>query len=119
MHNNFVYVFQRRLSGTEKDANGFFGLRNTEYNKLTNKIMQETPVTNALEGLNERWKMLMFMHEDTMDMVKSRKERGLMIKRCRHRRELFATSIVYGLLALAFFILFMIITYIFCLILGN
>ncbi|XP_033733802.1 uncharacterized protein LOC117322944 [Pecten maximus] len=89
---------RRRLSTETGDGVNdvtSYGKQTKEYSRLRKEIMASPGVKNALESLHERWKMLMFMYEDCLDMIQERKDRHKQTQRCRERREIFATSIIY------------------------
>lgn len=89
---------RRRLSTETGDgANDVtsFGKQTKEYTKLRKEILASPAVTNALDSLRERWKMLLFMYEDCLDMIQERKDKNKQRRKCRERREIFATCIIY------------------------
>lgn len=92
---------RRRLSTESGDSDAIaYGNKTREYIRLRKEITSGPTVTNALEGLRERWKMLMFMYEDCLDMIQERKDRESQIRKCRARRELFASCIIYTCIAM-------------------
>jgi len=98
---------QRRLSTTEADKQDTFGRKTEDYEKICKTIMEDPVVTNSLEALKERWKMIMFMYDDTVDLINSRKNNIILRKKLENRRELFAASIIYTSTALPFFVIFL------------
>ncbi|OWF50387.1 uncharacterized protein LOC110450488 [Mizuhopecten yessoensis] len=88
---------RRRMSTETGDGANevIYGNQTKEYSRLRKEIVSSPAVTKALEGLRERWKMLMFMHEDCLDMIQDRKDRHKQRRKCRERREIFASCIIY------------------------
>ncbi|XP_059163766.1 uncharacterized protein LOC131946813 [Physella acuta] len=60
--------FKRKLTKEEKSKRKF-GADKQEYEKITQRIMSERFFTSAIEGLQERLKMLGLMHTDCLDML--------------------------------------------------
>ncbi|KAH3847985.1 uncharacterized protein LOC127873787 [Dreissena polymorpha] len=61
-----------------------YGHDEDTYEAIRQRVFQERAVTNAIEALQERWNMLMFMYEDCMalnDEWKQRKLTKLSVKR--------------------------------------
>ncbi|KAK3587785.1 hypothetical protein CHS0354_042749 [Potamilus streckersoni] len=86
-------VIRRRLSRDgsrkgERPEERNYGNNVDEYKKIEERVLSEKAVVNAIEALQERWRMLIYMYEDCMDLVKEKKERELYNKKIRRQEEI-------------------------------
>ncbi|XP_012937177.1 uncharacterized protein LOC106011587 [Aplysia californica] len=61
--------FKRKVRKEETPQRMSFGQDKDVYRKIVDRVMNERLVSGTLEGLQERWKMISYMHADCMDMV--------------------------------------------------
>jgi hypothetical protein len=61
---------------------------------MAERLMQERAAANAVELLQERWRMIMFMYDDCMDMVKQWEDHRLQRKERRRKRRLVLLSVL-------------------------
>ncbi|XP_053376527.1 uncharacterized protein LOC128547556 [Mercenaria mercenaria] len=60
----------KRLSKPEPE----FGHDTKTYEKIQERVLQERAVTNAIDALQERWRMIMFMYDDCVELNEQRRE---------------------------------------------
>ncbi|XP_046364307.1 uncharacterized protein LOC124140667 [Haliotis rufescens] len=64
-------------TGKEEAIPLTYGRNREEYDKIVERVMSDKAVQAAVESLQERWKMIMIMHEDCMQMVEDWDDRQL------------------------------------------
>ncbi|XP_076442357.1 uncharacterized protein LOC143281194 [Babylonia areolata] len=82
-------------AGNKKTAAGErrkYGHDTEEYRKLEQRVLSERVTVNALEVLQERWRMISFMYEDCLDMVRQWDEQRLMRQQKKRKRRLLFLS---------------------------
>ena len=67
-------TFQRRSSKRSSRSEPDFGNDIKTYEKIRERVLQERAVTNAIDALQERWRMIMFMYDDCVELNKKRAE---------------------------------------------
>lgn len=88
---------KRRISRDEghgKAPDRKYGHDTEEYKKLEERIMSDRAATNAVELLQERWRMITFMYEDCLEMVKQLDEHLLMKQQKKRKRRLLFLSLL-------------------------
>lgn len=70
-------LFQRRPSKRQERGEPAFGHDNEAYGAIRERVLRERAVTNAIDALQERWRMLQYMYDDCVELNKGRKERKL------------------------------------------
>ncbi|KAL3872689.1 hypothetical protein ACJMK2_035899 [Sinanodonta woodiana] len=65
-----------------------YGNNLEDYKKIEERVLSEKAVVNAIEALQERWRMLIYMYDDCMDLVKEKKERDMYNKKIRRQEEI-------------------------------
>ncbi|XP_041354513.1 uncharacterized protein LOC121372286 [Gigantopelta aegis] len=78
---------RRRISRDDGKPKNY-GQNKEEYEKIVERVLCQKSVANALDALRERWKMLMFMYEDCMEMVKSVEDKRQKMKTKEKRIEI-------------------------------
>ncbi|XP_060571789.1 uncharacterized protein LOC132729970 [Ruditapes philippinarum] len=68
---------RKRTSKRSNRQEPGYGHDTETYEKIRERVLQERAVTNAIDALQERWRMLTFMYEDCVKMNQTRKERKL------------------------------------------
>lgn len=63
----------KRLSRPEPE----YGHDTETYEKIRERVLQERAVTNAIDALQERWRMIMYMYDDLVDLNEERRSRKL------------------------------------------
>ena len=66
------FFFQRRPSRKERPEEKNYGNDTATYEAIRVRVLQEKAVVNAIEALQERWRMIMFMYNDCQDLNKDR-----------------------------------------------
>ncbi|XP_053376559.1 uncharacterized protein LOC128547576 [Mercenaria mercenaria] len=87
-----------------------FGHDTVTYEKIQERVLQERAVTNAIDALQERWRMLMFMYDDCVALNEKRKERKLRKLCVRRQFELLTIVIVFLLICLPIILVLVLIT---------
>ncbi|XP_071079888.1 uncharacterized protein [Haliotis cracherodii] len=64
-------------TGKEEAIPLTYGRNREEYDKIVERVMSDKAVQAAVESLQERWKMIMIMYEDCMQMVEDWDDRQL------------------------------------------
>ncbi|XP_071160593.1 uncharacterized protein [Mytilus edulis] len=91
---------RRRVSKDDMSENKPYGNKAEEYDKICEKVMADTGVQKTLEALQEKWRMIMYMHDDCMDLRTQKTEQGVIGRRARIKRELIALVITYVIITL-------------------
>lgn len=73
----FFFLSQRRPSKRQERAESKFGHDTETYEAIRERVLKERAVTNAIEALQERWRMLQYMFDDCVELNEGRKERKL------------------------------------------
>ncbi|KAL4238657.1 hypothetical protein ACF0H5_003364 [Mactra antiquata] len=68
---------RRRSSKRVNRPEPEFGHDTETYEKIRERVLQERAVTNAIEALQERYRMLTFMYDDCIELNEDRKSRRL------------------------------------------
>lgn len=77
-----------------------YGNLTGSYARIKNTMLLDRGVQNNLESLQERWRMIMFMYDDCVEMVKTRQQNRLCRRQLKQKCELIALAIVYSTLAI-------------------
>ncbi|KAK7103899.1 uncharacterized protein [Littorina saxatilis] len=87
---------KRRISRDDLHAakDRKYGNDKEDYIKLYERVMADRAASSAVEVLQERWRMIMFMYEDCMELVKQWDEERLMKQQKRRKRRLLFLSFV-------------------------
>lgn len=80
-----------------------YGNLTGSYARIKNTMLLDRGVQNNLESLQERWRMIMFMYDDCVEMVKTRQQNRLYRRQLKQKCELIALAIVYSTLAIPVF----------------
>lgn len=80
-----------------------YGNLTGSYARIKNTMLLDRGVQNNLESLQERWRMIMFMYDDCVEMVKTRQQNRLCRRQLKQKCELIALAIVYSTLAIPVF----------------
>ncbi|XP_062602317.1 uncharacterized protein LOC134264032 [Saccostrea cucullata] len=91
---------RRRVSLKEDRRQEKYGTLTGEYARIKNTMLLDRGVQNTLESLQERWRMIMFMYDDCVEMIQSRRQKPLCRRQLIQRRELIACVIIYSALFL-------------------
>jgi hypothetical protein len=86
-----------------------YGNKTEVYEGIVSKVMSERAVQTTVDGLRERWRMIMFMYEDCQDVIKKRKERELYRRKIKHQEEVLtlvalASAVLVPVLVTMFFV---------------
>ncbi|XP_060571786.1 uncharacterized protein LOC132729966 [Ruditapes philippinarum] len=79
------------------------------YEKIRERVLQERAVTNAIDALQERWRMIMFMYEDCVDLNKQRAECKLKKLCIKRQFELIMIILSFILVSLQISVIFILI----------
>ncbi|KAK6183000.1 hypothetical protein SNE40_010558 [Patella caerulea] len=82
-------VNRRKISRDETITEVRYGRFPDEYDKIYERVTSEKHFRNALEVLEERWRMIMFMYEDCQELVKEWEGRQLKRKQDRAKQRLY------------------------------
>ncbi|KAL8586289.1 hypothetical protein ACOMHN_058669 [Nucella lapillus] len=89
---------KRRVSRDESHGKAIadrkYGHDSEEYQKLEERVMAVRATANAVELLQERWRMITFMYEDCLEMVKQLDEHRLMKEQKKRKRRLLLLSLL-------------------------
>lgn len=99
----YSFPFQRRVSLKEDRRQDNYGNLTGTYARIKNTMLLDRGVQNNLESLQERWRMIMFMYDDCVEMVKTRQQNRLCRRQLKQKCELIAMAIVYSTLAIPVF----------------
>ncbi|XP_061173066.1 uncharacterized protein LOC133182298 [Saccostrea echinata] len=91
---------RRRVSLKEDRRQEKYGNLTGEYTRIKNTMLLDRGVQNTLESLQERWRMIMFMYDDCVEMFKTRRQKQFCRRQLIQRRELIACVIIYSALVL-------------------
>lgn len=109
MVKSFNFCFQRRSSKRVKPEPEF-GHDTETYEKIRERVLEERAVTNAIDALQERWRMIMYMYDDCVEMNETRRDMKLR-KLCIQRQfELIMIVSAFVLICLPISVLFVLIT---------
>lgn len=97
------FPFQRRVSLKEDRRQDKYGNLTGTYARIKNTMLLDRGVQNNLESLQERWRMIMFMYDDCVEMVKTRQQNRLCRRQLNQKCELIALAIVYSTLVIPVF----------------
>lgn len=100
----FFLILQRRVSLKEDRRQDKYGNLTGTYARIKNTMLLDRGVQNNLESLQERWRMIMFMYEDCVDMIKTREQTRLSRRQLKQRREFLSWTIIYSSLLMPLFI---------------
>lgn len=98
MSDLFLLPFQRRISKDDTGDDKPYGSKNDDYDKICEKVMADNGVQKALEAMKEKWRMIMFMYDDCMDLRKAKFEHDTLAKRNKLKKEFIALLITYLLI---------------------
>lgn len=79
----------------KEDKKDKYGNWTEKYGRIKNTMLLDRGVQNTLESLQERWRMLMFMYDDYVEMVKTRQQNRLCRRQLKQRRGMIACFIIY------------------------
>ena len=96
----FILLCQRRASRKEKPEEKTYGNDTATYEAIRVRVLQEKAVVNAIEALQERWRMIMFMYHDCQDLNEGRIERTQTKLTIKRQEELILIIIMFLLLCL-------------------
>jgi len=98
-------MFQRRSSKRLERQDVTYGQDTEAYEAIRQRVLQERAVVNAIDALQERWRMLTFMFTDCEELNQTRKDRQLK-KLCTKRQfELISIIVLFTLFCLPMFLI--------------
>ena len=104
-------LFQRRPSRKERPEEKNYGNDTATYEAIRVRVLQEKAVVNAIEALQERWRMIMFMYNDCQDLNKNRLDRRQIKLDIKRQEELILIILMFlGFLCVPIAILFIFIS---------
>ena len=65
-----------------------YGNDNEAYEAIRIRVLKERAVINAIEALQERWRMIMYMYHDCEDLNEGRKDRKIRKLNVKRQEEL-------------------------------
>lgn len=98
MSDLFFLPFQRRISKDDTGDDKPYGSKNDDYDKICEKVMADNAVQKALEAMQEKWRMIMFMYDDCMDLRNAKFEHDTLAKRNKLKKDFIALLITYLLI---------------------
>lgn len=101
---------KRRPSRKERPEEKNYGNDTATYEAIRVRVLQEKAVVNAIEALQERWRMIMFMYNDCQDLNKDRLERRQMKLDIKRQEELILIILMFLFLCVPIAILFVFIS---------
>ena len=102
-------TFQRRSSKRSSRSEPEFGQDTETYEKIRERVLQERAVTNAIDALQERWRMIMFMYDDFVELDKTRAECKLKKLCIQQQYELIIIILAFVLVCLLISLIFIVI----------
>ncbi|XP_060559940.1 uncharacterized protein LOC132719982 [Ruditapes philippinarum] len=104
-------VVRRRTSKRKSKPEPEFGHDTEAYEKIRERVLQERAVTNAIDALQERWRMIMLMYGDCVDLNNKRMERKLRKLCVRRQFEMIVIAAIFFLICLPIIIVFIFVTF--------
>ena len=100
-------LLQRRPSRKERPEEKNYGNDTATYEAIRVRVLQEKAVVNAIEALQERWRMIMFMYNDCQDLNSGRLERRQMKLNVKRQEELILIILMFLLMCVPIAISFL------------
>jgi len=72
-------------------------------------VLRERAVTNAIEALQERWRMLQYMYDDCMDLDSNRKDRKLKELNTKRQAEFVIIIAIFLVMSVPIFVILVLI----------
>jgi DNA-directed RNA polymerase specialized sigma subunit len=77
MNPSYLFLLQKRSRKRLSRPEPEYGQEHETYEKIRERVLQERAVTNAIDALQERWRMIMYIYYDLLDLNEDRRSRKL------------------------------------------
>ncbi|XP_025103936.1 uncharacterized protein LOC112570002 [Pomacea canaliculata] len=91
---------KKRLTRDDDQSQRTYGQAKEDYHQLALRVLGERTVVNNIEVLQERWRMIMFMYDDCLQLIQQCDDRRGRLSRQRRRKRLLLLVVVSLVLSL-------------------